>query len=462
MVGKSLENNIVECNKIFQKIIYFSFAIPILLLIFIRHSLLFMPFEGYFLFSFIIIFVNLIEFFLNKESVSKNPVLQKITMYFGLISLSLIVSMLGSYSAIPIYFLYTLPLLLSSLYLRKSLTNFVAVFSFALMLVSFWFRTYHMGLISKTSGHVHSQLTAYSILIVGLVIEFCFAYFVAIVLSLRSSKTLEGFSKNIDSKNILLQKLEESTGLLIEAKEKRKEYNERVQENQLKTIEFVGEVLGSHDLFTGNHISHTRTYVVMICEQLYKEGLYTDILTEDTIHLYSSAAFLHDIGKVHLPESILNSSKKFTKEEYEIMKTHVTEGKKLLSYLPKIDDGSFNEIALQMAYSHHEKWDGTGYPEGLKGTEIPFPARVMAAADVLDALIGFRLYKKSLSIDEAMQVFIENEGVHFEPCIAEAVVHCRDKIEYISREFKSKEESSNTEELEWWQAYHRAHAEDFK
>ena len=461
-VGRTLENNLVECNRILQKVLYFSFAIPIVFLILIKNTLLFLPFEGYLVFCSVIVLINIIEYVLNKENVSKNIIMQHITMYFGLISLVLITGMTGSFSIVPFYFAYILPALLSSIYLKKDVTNFISLLSFVIMLVSFWFRTYHIGLFSKTTGELYSHRSTYVIIVVGLIMEYVFAYFVSLVLATRSSKTMRAFSVNLENKNVLLKQLEESTDLLVETKQKRIEYNERIQENQLKTIEFVAEVLGSHDLFTGNHIAHTRTYVVMICEELYREGLYTDILTEENIQLYSTAAFLHDIGKVHLPESILNSAEKFTDEEYAIMKTHVTEGKKLLSYLPKIDDGYFNNVAIQMAYSHHEKWNGTGYPLGLKGEEIPLPARIMAAADVLDALIGFRLYKKSMSVDEAMQVFINEEGAHFEPCIAEAVVRSRDKIDYLDRQFRHKEEGANTEELEWWQAYHRAHAGELK
>ena len=458
--NKSLENNIAECNKGFQKVLYCSFAVPLVFLVLIKHSLLYMPFEGFFAISAFVMVVNIIEYFLNRDSASKNPVLQNISMYFGLISICLVIGMAGSFSIVPFYFAYAMPAIFSSVYLRKDVTNFISIFGFIVMLLSFWLKTYHLYLVSKNTGLVYPHQKAYIILIVGLTLEYIFAYLVALALSTKSSKILKNFSSNLLTKQSLLQQLEESTEILQQTKEKRSEYNEKIQENQLKTIEFVAEVLGTHDLFIGNHLEHTRAYVVMICEELYSEGLYMDILSEETISLFSSAAFLHDIGKIHLPESILNTPKKYTTEEYDIMKTHTTEGKKLLSLLPKINDGYFNEIATQMAYSHHERWDGLGYPEGLKGDEIPLPARIMAAADVLDALISFRFYKKAMTIDEAMQVFIENEGAQFEPCIAEAVVKCRDKIDYINREFMNKEKGSNAEGLKWWQSYHRDLTED--
>ena len=107
-----------------------------------------------------------------------------------------------------------------------------------------------------------------------------------------------------------------------------------------------------------------------------------------------------------------------------------------------------------MAYCHHEKWDGSGYPNGLKGEEIPLCARIMAAADVLDALISQRLYKDPVPVDEAMVIFEKSKGLHFEPCIADAVINLKNLIKIIDEDFKTTEASTNAEELEWWMRYH--------
>ena len=140
------------------------------------------------------------------------------------------------------------------------------------------------------------------------------------------------------------------------------------------------------------------------------------------------------------------------------MKSHPEEGRKLLEFLPKIDDGKFNEIAIQMAYCHHEKWNGTGYPRRIAGEDIPLCARIMAAADVLDALISQRLYKDPMSIDDAMKVFEESKGQHFEPCIADAVIACKEEIRKIDAQFKSEESAKYNEELQWWYRYHNMSA----
>jgi HD-GYP domain-containing protein (c-di-GMP phosphodiesterase class II) len=145
---------------------------------------------------------------------------------------------------------------------------------------------------------------------------------------------------------------------------------------------------------------------------------------------------------------------KYTEEEYEIMKTHPMEGRKLLEGMPLIDDGTFNTTAKEMALYHHELWDGSGYPYGVAGDTIPLCARIMGAADVLDALISPRLYKKPMSVEEAVKFFEEEKGKAFEPCIAEAVISLKNEIITIDRDFKTFEGARFDEELARWKKYY--------
>ena len=138
------------------------------------------------------------------------------------------------------------------------------------------------------------------------------------------------------------------------------------------------------------------------------------------------------------------------------MKTHPVEGKRLLEQLPEIGDGKFNQIAIDMAFCHHEKWDGTGYPRGLKGEEIPLCGRIMAAADVMDALISKRLYKEPFTINEAIDIFNESICKQFEPCIVEATKACQSEIEELAKAFKMQEAETEKLEVEWWQNYHNS------
>ncbi len=243
---------------------------------------------------------------------------------------------------------------------------------------------------------------------------------------------------------------------LKDSNRKVREKNNQLAETQFKIIQFVAQCLGSHDLFTGRHIMHTQKYVEVICNEMVKLGLYTNELTSKNIELFKNAAFLHDIGKIHVPEGILNKIGKFTDEEFDLMKCHTTEGKNLLEFLPMVNDGRFNEIAKQMAHYHHEKWDGSGYPNKIAGIEIPLSARIMAAADVMDALLSQRLYKEPKTIDEAIEIFESSRDSHFESCIVDAVISCKDKIAAIDAEFKNQEASTNAAEQEWWQRYHES------
>lgn len=229
---------------------------------------------------------------------------------------------------------------------------------------------------------------------------------------------------------------------------------EELQENQFYLMEFVAQLLGSHDLFTGRHVIHTKTYVELIAKKLRELGYYADELTDETIKNMKAAAFLHDIGKIHIPEGILNKNGRFNEEEYDLMRCHPEEGAKLIDFLPLVDKGNFNKIAEEMTLCHHEKWDGTGYPYHLKGNEIPLSARIMAAADVLDALLSQRLYKSPMPISQALETFRQSSNTHFEPCIVEAVIALQDKVDEIDKSFKETEAATNEEELAWWDNYH--------
>ena len=273
-------------------------------------------------------------------------------------------------------------------------------------------------------------------------------------MSNRTHNTLQSLVKSMETTEKAYGELKESNKKVKLINGQLQQKNTQLAETQFKIIQFVAECLGSHDLFTGRHVMHTQKYMEVICNEMVKLGIYTKELTGENIKLFTNAAFLHDIGKIHVPEGILNKIGKFTDEEFELMKCHPSEGKNLLEFLPMVNDGRFNEIAKQMAFYHHEKWDGTGYPNKIAGLEIPLCARIMAAADVMDALLSQRLYKDPKTIEEAVEIFEKSRDSHFESCIVDAVISCSDKIAAIDKEFKKQEASTNAEEQEWWQRYH--------
>ena len=144
------------------------------------------------------------------------------------------------------------------------------------------------------------------------------------------------------------------------------------------------------------------------------------------------AAPLHDFGKIAIPDVILNKPGKFEPQEYEVMKLHPEKGAVIVDQiLQNSEDDEFRKTAVNIAHYHHEKFDGTGYPKGLKGTEIPFEARVMALADVFDALVSKRVYKESFSFDKAFQIIAESSGKHFCPDLTAEFLECRPELEAL-------------------------------
>lgn len=189
-------------------------------------------------------------------------------------------------------------------------------------------------------------------------------------------------------------------------------------------IEAMGELAEYRDPETGSHIHRTRAYVQLLAETLVSKGHCHDILTPEYIVLLWKSAPLHDIGKVAIRDSILLKPGKLTPEEFDEMKMHTLFGEEVIANLEQMagQPTSFLSCAKQIAGSHHEKFDGSGYPRGIAGSDIPLAGRIMAIADVYDALISKRVYKNSMSHQEAMEIMIEGKGSHFDPLLIEAFI----------------------------------------
>ncbi len=189
-------------------------------------------------------------------------------------------------------------------------------------------------------------------------------------------------------------------------------------------IEAMGELAEYRDPETGSHIHRTRAYVQLLAETLVRRGHFLDILTPDYIVLLWKSAPLHDIGKVAIRDSILLKPGKLTPEEFEEMKMHTIFGEEVIANLEQMagQPTSFLSCAKEIAGNHHEKFDGSGYPRGVVGEDIPLAGRIMAIADVYDALISKRVYKNSMSHQEAMEIMNEGKGSHFDPLLIEALL----------------------------------------
>lgn len=213
--------------------------------------------------------------------------------------------------------------------------------------------------------------------------------------------------------------------------------NEAISTFQSGMINVMADLVESRDQSTGEHIKNTSEYVAIICDELIKEGKFSDVLNEEFKNNIVASAPMHDIGKIKISDTILNKPGKFTDEEYEIMKTHAAEGAKIISTVKKtVESDALKEDYLgeaeNMAHYHHEKWNGKGYPCGLKGEEIPLSARIMAVADVFDALVAARVYKPAMPFEKALSIIKESSGEHFDPAIVEAFVNAEDKIRAVT------------------------------
>ena len=217
---------------------------------------------------------------------------------------------------------------------------------------------------------------------------------------------------------------------------------EEVRDVQDVTILTMASLAETRDNETGNHIIRTQRYVKLLAGQLQNHPRFVAFLDTAMIDLLYKSAPLHDIGKVGIPDSILLKPGKLTPEEFEIMKTHTTLGrvaiesaeKRLGKHVP------FLLCAKEIAYSHQEKWDGSGYPEGLAGDAIPISARLMAIADVYDALISRRVYKPAFSHEAAMKIIEEGRGRHFDPDIVDAFVQVQLQCKAIADQHANTDE----------------------
>lgn len=204
----------------------------------------------------------------------------------------------------------------------------------------------------------------------------------------------------------------------------------------------------SRDNETGAHILRTQEYIRALANHLSQFDHHKALLTPEYIELLYKSAPLHDVGKVGIPDNILLKPGKLTDEEFEIMKGHPEIGAKALSMAEKqLGSNSFLQLAKEIALTHHEKWNGTGYPNQLVGDEIPLSGRLMALADVYDALISERVYKKAFSHEKAKSIILEGNGTHFDPELVDAFVAIEDQFVAIADKYREMERKENEMEL---------------
>jgi len=213
------------------------------------------------------------------------------------------------------------------------------------------------------------------------------------------------------------------------------------------TIMAMASLAETRDQETGNHIRRTQHYVRLLALELRKQPKFAAVLDDATIELLFKSAPLHDIGKVGIPDAILLKPGKLTPEEFEVMKTHTKLGRDAIVAAEALLDEpvSFLEYAREIAYSHQEKWDGTGYPEGLAGERIPLSARLMAVADIYDALISRRVYKPTFPHEKAVEIIREGRGKHFDPDVVDAFLAIQEACRAIAARYADRETEVQSE-----------------
>lgn len=228
--------------------------------------------------------------------------------------------------------------------------------------------------------------------------------------------------------------LRDKSSFLAEEVERRTQEVHDVQDVTILTLASLAE---ARDNETGNHIVRTQRYVRALAITLSKHPDHASHLDDQTIEWLYKSAPLHDIGKVGIPDAILLKPGKLTHDEFEIMKTHTTLGRDAIAMAEQRLGKTvpFLRIAKEIAHSHQEKWDGSGYPLGLQGTDIPLSARLMAVADVYDALISKRVYKDAMSHADAVAIVSAGSGSHFDPTVATAFLAIEAEFEAIARAY---------------------------
>ena len=207
-----------------------------------------------------------------------------------------------------------------------------------------------------------------------------------------------------------------------------REKTESIREMQNKIVLGMANIIENRDNNTGGHVKRTSDIIRIIVDEIIRQGNIpmTEQLAQDIVR----AAPTHDLGKLTIDSNILLKPGRFTDEEYEIMKTHSTKsGEMVKILLDGVEEERFVEIAFNVARYHHERWDGRGYPEGLVGTMIPLEARIMAVADVYDALVSKRVYKEAMGFEKSAQIMLEGMGTQFDPNMKEVFIGCREKLE---------------------------------
>jgi len=211
-----------------------------------------------------------------------------------------------------------------------------------------------------------------------------------------------------------------------------RERTSQINRLQNSILAVLADMVENRDKGTGGHIERTSVYINILINEMMAHGVYTNEMTGWDVDKIISSARMHDLGKISITDLIVNKPGKLTEDEYEIMKSHAFEGERIIDeIIARTGEGDFLRNAKLFAGAHHERWDGKGYPRGLKETEIPLQGRIMAIVDVYDALVSERPYKKAFTDEEAVKIIMQGSGTHFDPKIVEVFFEVKDLMKKV-------------------------------
>lgn len=256
-----------------------------------------------------------------------------------------------------------------------------------------------------------------------IVVSFSVAVFMSIGISVVLTVVCTMFTSQLEINKNNLQ------NDIIKKSDEITEQNKKIIYIQEQTIYGMANLIESRDSDTGEHVKRTSLYVELLGKAAKEAGYHKEIITDGYIELLKKAAPMHDIGKIAVSDSILKKPGKLTEEEFKKIQNHTIAGEKIIrEVLSGIESEDYVKIAADVAVGHHERWDGNGYPYKLKGEEISLEARIMAIADVFDALVSPRCYKDPFSTDEAFEIISLSRGTHFDPVLTDLFISKKDEV----------------------------------
>src|SRR5574344_143599 len=340
----------------------------------------------------------------------------KLIKYFCVGIVEALICYLAMTHGLCLFLSYLIAPIFSCLYYDRRFTRNVIIVCFFLMFGTLVYRGFIPSSIYVNNMSPAVYIAAYG---TGISIEYIICSMIIMYVVRSARETLDAQCREEDEVRQRQKELAEK--------------NHRIQSMQDHLISSFANLVESRDTTTGEHVRRTQAYVLVLCGQLKALGYYTAYLSPKMMECMVSAASLHDLGKIRIPDSILCKPGKLTKDEFEIIKKHSVYGERLINEnVAGVEDAQFTKTACEMAHYHHEWWNGKGYPEGLAENKIPLCARIMAVADVFDALISKRPYKDRIPPDVAFDIIEQLSGQQFDPHVVEALMACKEEIKRIS------------------------------